>query len=450
MRLRYHKWWVCLAMMTMAGAATADVTVQEVRAGGLTAWLVEDHHIPALTVRMVFRDAGTASDAAPFYGRAGLVAEMLTKGAGARDQQAFAKALESRAIRLRTDAARDSLSVHMQTLSDHQDAAFALLGDVLQRPRFAPERLENARARALSSLRRAQESPYYRGQLQWNRLAYGEHPYANPPLGTTAGIKAITPPALHQFRTRYLTRENAVMAVAGAIDADTLAHLMESHLAGLPARFRPEQPIEDTAVSDVGTDQTIAMQIPQRVVLFGSGGVARADADFYAAYVMNQILGGMTLTSRLGEAVRKEQGLSYHIGTDLDTSLHAAALTGSFATIAADAPRALETTRQTLHELAVDGATEAELKQAKGFITGSFPLAIDNNDSIAHYLIGMQLYDLGKDYLNKRNAYFEAVTLEAVNRAAKRLIQLEKLIIVQTGQADEPPAENPQQEQTSP
>lgn len=436
-----HNLLLSLLIVWVAGAARAEVTVQEVSAGGLTAWLVEDHHIPALTVRMVFRDAGTASDVAPFHGRAGLFADMLTKGAGTRDEQAFTKALESKAIRLSTDASRDSLSVHMQTLTDHQEAAFSLLGDMLQRPRFDAGRLEEARARALSRLRQAQESPYYRGQLKWNRLAYGDHPYANPPLGTQAGIEALRTEELRRFHRHYVTRENAVMAVVGAIDAETLADLMAASLAGLPADFKPDRAVEHTTVAAAGTHETIAMDIPQRVVLFGGAGITREDEDFYAAYVMNHIIGGMTLTSRLGEAVRKEQGLSYHIGTNLDTSLHAAAFTGSFATKAAEAARALKTTKETLHAFAVNGTTAAELAQAKGFITGSFPLAIDNNNSIAHYLIGMQLYDLGKAYLNRRNDYFEAVTLEAVNRVAKRLIHPEKLIIVQAGQVNPPQPE---------
>lgn len=413
--------------------ARAEVAVQEVTGGGVTAWLVEDHHIPALTVMIAFRNAGYTSDTPELSGRAQLLADMLMQGTDRMDDEAFHIALDDHAIQMGTSASRDLFSLTMTTLEENTDTAFSLLADALLRPRLDEARMREAQAQARTALRRMYESPQYRAGMAWNTQVYGTHPYANPPLGTVEGINAVNIAELERFRRTHLTKENMIIAVVGAIDDDTLEKLLDTHFSALPDHFTPDISIPDIAVSPAGSQTSVVMDIPQRIVMLGTQGLPRNDPDFYAAYVLNELLGGMTLTSRLGDVVRKQKGLTYSISSGLDMDLHSQAIKIMFATREEQADEALTATRETIGSLFTRPVTPEEVARSIGYITGSFPLNIDDNGSIANYLIAMQLYDLGMDYLDRRNALFHTVTPEQVQAAAERLLQPEGFHLIEVG-----------------
>ena len=93
----------------------------------------------------------------------------------------------------------------------------------------------------------------------------------------------------------------------------------------------------------------------------------------------------------------------------------------------------IQVVREEIDRMAQGGATELELDEAKTYLTGSFPLALDSNAKIANTLISMQYWNLGIDYLEHRNGYIEAVTLEDIARVAKRLLHADNLVFVVVG-----------------
>lgn len=426
---------LCCLLLCYAPAALAKIAVQEVSGGGVTAWLVEDHHIPAFTIMIAFRDAGYASDTPQFAGRAPILADMLMEGTQRMDDQAFHIALDSHAIDLGVESSRDMLAFNMTSLTENTDTAFSLLSDAMLRPRFDPARLREAQAQALMTLKRMDESPEYRLGQTWNQQVYGSHPYANPPMGTVGGIKAITPEELERLRRTHLTKENVIISVVGAMDADRLEDLLDTHFSDLPEIFEPDVTIPDIAIAATGSTRQVTMDVPQRFILIGTQGLTRHDPDFYPAYVMNHILGGESMTSRLGDVVRKKNGFTYNIASALDIDLHSQSFKVMFATRQEQASQAVEATHTTISEFTTKGVTEAEVARAIGYITGSFPLNIDDNSSIANYLIAMQLYDLGTDYLDRRNELFRDVTLEEVNEAAQRLLKPGQFYQIEVGPA---------------
>jgi zinc protease len=173
---------------------------------------------------------------------------------------------------------------------------------------------------------------------------------------------------------------------------------------------------------------------PQSVAFFGHAGIDRDDPDFFAAFVLNQVLGGGGFRSRLMEEVRVERGLTYGIGSFLSLADLSPALLGQFSSSNELVAEAVEVVRAEWADLAENGITEAELDAAKRYMTGEYPLRFDGNGRIAGILAAMQSDQMPVDYIVNRNAYIEAVTLEDVRRVAARLLQPEALHFVVVGQ----------------
>ena len=161
--------------------------------------------------------------------------------------------------------------------------------------------------------------------------------------------------------------------------------------------------------------------------------MARKDPDFMAAFVLNQILGGGGFASRLTEEVREKRGLAYSVYSYLQPYKHAPIFGGGVATKNEEIAQSLDVIRAELKRMADEGPTQDELDNAKKYLTGSFALRFDSNSKIANQLLWMLQEDMGIDYVDKRNALVDAVTLEDTKRVAKRLLKTDDLIITVVG-----------------
>ena len=148
---------------------------------------------------------------------------------------------------------------------------------------------------------------------------------------------------------------------------------------------------------------------------------------------MNHILGGGSFSSRLYREVREERGLAYSVYSYLNPADFGPLMVGGVATQNARVAESLDLIRAEWARMAEEGASAEELERAKTFLTGSFPLRLSSSGAVANMLLGMQLHNLGIDYLERRNEYIEAITLEDLKRVAKRLLKPGALTVVVVG-----------------
>jgi zinc protease len=379
---------------------------------------------------------GSALDPVGKEGLAYLISGLLDEGAGELDSQEFRTELEDLAIQLSFDADRDQFTGRLKTLTEHRARAFELLRLALSQPRFDAEPVERIRNQVQASLRRLAEDPDYVASLTWFEAAFPEHPYGRPVRGTIESVGAITADDLRGFVARRLARDNLIIGVAGDVTAQELGPLLDSAFGDLPATSAPIDLVE-ARPADGGTVM-VRKDVPQSQVLFGEAGLSRDDPDFYAAYVANHILGGGGFTSRLTEEVREKRGLAYSVYSYLSPADHAPLWLGGLGTSNASVRQAVALVRHEVARLAHGEVEQAELDDAKQYLTGAFPLRLTSNDQIAGTLVSMQVSDLGIDYLEKRNDYIQAVTLEDLRRVAARLYHPEELLVVIVG---DPPGE---------
>lgn len=423
---------IALCTILWLGTARAAVDVQRVVSpGGIEAWLVEEHSVPILSVRFVFR-GGSKLDPMGKEGLAELASGTLNEGAGDLDALAYQKAIDDNAIRLRFDVGLDEFGGILETLTERRDKAFELLALALADPIFDAEAVDRVRGQLISGLERNAKNPNAVAQKLYQKTIFPNHPYGRHASGTIEGVTAITTDDLHGFVRDRFTRDALVIGVAGDITAAELGPLLDKTFGKLPESGPPFE-VAEVEPSAAGVVLVERMPQPQSVVVWGQRGVKRTDPDFYTAYVMNHILGGGGFSSRLTEEVREKRGLAYGVYSYLAPRDHAALFLGGVATQNERVAESLEVIRAEYARLRDEGVTEEELADAKTYITGSFPMSLDSNSEIASRLIGMQIADLGIDYLEHRNALIEAVTVDDINRLASKLIDPDSFTVVVVG-----------------
>ena len=425
-------------LAALAPISARAIEVQRVISpGGIEAWLVEDHTNPIIALAIAFRGAA-ALDPKGRAGLANMVSTLLDEGAGDLKSQDFQRRLEDLSVRLHFSAGRDNFSGHLRTLTRNRDKAFGLLKLAITKPRFDAAAVARMRRRIMAGLRQDLEDPDAIAARRLFKTLFPDHPYGRPTDGTLATVRAITIDDLRAFASARFAKNNLVIGVTGDITAKELGPLLDSTFGGLPAKSHgggvPD--VTPRAANDV---IMISKPMPQSTILFGQAGIKRNNPDFYAAYVMNRVLGGGGFTSRLFNEIREKRGLAYSVGSNLYPLRHSALILGSAGTASAKVGKTLEIVRAEWKRMAESGIAAAELKDAKTYLTGSFPLRFTSNQRIANILVGMQLDNLGIDYLKKRNGYIESVSLDQVNRLARRLLKPEKLTFVIVGEASKPP-----------
>jgi zinc protease len=414
--------------------AQAEMNIQTVTSkDGITAWLVQDKGIPFVSLEIQFR-GGTSLDAPGKRGATNLMTGLIEEGAGELDAQGFAAARDAIAAELTFRPYQDSVAVSARFLTEFTDPAVDLLHLALTQPRFDPDAVERVRGQVLAGLRADAKDPETLASDEFYRLAFGNHPYATSGDGTIESVTALTRDDILAAHKGTLARDRIYVAAAGDISPQELSTMMDKLFEGLPETGTPMPARIDWTLSKGTT--VVDFPTPQSVVFFGQGGLKRDDPDFFAAYIINEVLGGGRFSARLMNEVREKRGLTYGIGTGLAPMDHAEMLVGQFSSDNAKVAEAIKVVQDEWQKIAAEGISDKELEDTKTFMTGSYPLRFDSNSAIANILVGMQMENLPIDYAVTRNDKVNAVTLADVKRVAARLIAPDALHFVVVGQPE--------------
>jgi zinc protease len=426
--------FICFTFGLLCATARAIEIKEVVSPGGIKAWLVESRTIPLIAMQFSF-EGGSTSDPVGKEGTAHFITGMMDEGAGDLDGATFQARRDELAVKISFDSGAEQFEGSLQTLSKNKEAAFALLKKALTSPHFEDVAMERVRQQFLLSAQSDEQDPDKIASRAWMKLAFADQPYARQSNGTPESIAKITPDDLRAMHQLLFSRKGLKVAVVGDIDAATLAKALDEIFGELP-NTEPPKAVSTITLAKGPIVKIIDRDIPQSIIVFGHEGILRNDPDFIPAFVMSQILGGGGYASRLTTEVREKRGLTYGVGFGLAPMDHAGLYVGSVSTRNEKSSEVLMVVKDVLKKMADEGPTQAEVDDVKTFLTGSYALRFDSDDKIAGQLLGIQQQDLGIDYVNKRNGWVEAVTLEQVKAQAKRLVDADHLIVTVVGKPE--------------
>ncbi len=421
-------------LVAFALPARAEIAIQTITSpGGISAWLVEDPGIPFTALEIRFR-GGTSLDAADKRGAVNLMTALIEEGTSDLDSTGFARARDSLAASFGFGSDEDAISVSARFLTENREASVDLLRRALTEPRFDQESIDRVRGQVLAGLRQDAKDPDAMAGRSLRELAFGDHPYASKGDGTEATVQALTRDDIVAAHKSALARDRVYVAAAGDISAEDLGLLIDRLLGDLPATGADLPPRAPMNLTGGITVQDFPG--PQSTVVFAQGGIKRDDPDFFAASILNEILGGGRFSARLMSEVREKRGLTYGISSYLVGYDQAELLMGQFSSANGTVGQAITVIRDEWRKIATDGVTEAELQATKTYLTGSYPLRFTGNGQIASILVGMQMIGLDADYPRTRNDKVNAVTMDDVKRVAARLFKPDALRFLVVGQPE--------------
>lgn len=427
------------AVALMAGlvwttAAQAAVEIQTVTSpGGIKAWLVESHDIPFTSLHIRFV-GGTSLDEPGKRGAVSLMTYTLEEGAADMDAQAFANARDGLAASFSFDVDADGLDIEARFLTENRDASIELLRKALQEPRFDQSALDRVRGQVLSNIRSdAMNANRLAAQAMWG-LAFPDHPYGTNGDGTEQSVQALTRDDILAAHRNVVARDRVLIGAAGDITPEDLGKIVDALLGDLPATGAPMPGKAEYKLKPGVT--VIDFPGPQSTVMFAQAGIRQSDPDFFAAAIVNEVLGGGGFSSRLMDEVREKRGLTYGISTDLVPLDLAELIVGRAAVANANVAQAVEVIRAEWARIASEGITEQELQDTKTYMTGAYPLRFDGNEALSSILVGMQSLGLPPDYPKTRNERVERVTMDDIKRVAARLFREGDLRFVVVGQPE--------------
>ena len=410
-----------LAMTALASAPSqAAAKIQHlISPGGIEAWFVQDATVPLVAMEYSF-SGGASQDPADKSGVGHMVANLLDEGSADLDSKTFHERLDRRAIELSFTSTRDNFRGSLRMLKDNTDEAFDLLRMALTSPHFESADVERVRAQILSGLRRDSSNPSALATRKFLEVTFGDHPYGRQANGNLESVPRIDAADMKDYVRRVLAKDTLRIAVVGDVDPATLGQLLDKTFGALPAKASLT-PVAEIEAAKPPQRAFIPLDVPQTVVTFGGPGIKRQDPNFMAGYVVNHILGGGTLSSRLYHEVREKRGLAYSVYQSLLWMRNSAIFIGNTGTRADRAGETVDAIDKEIRRMAADGPTQQELDEAKSYLKGSQMLALDTSSKLASALLQYQLDNLPIDYIEKRNGIVDAVTLEDARNAARRL-----------------------------
>ncbi len=397
----------------------------------IKAYFMQQNEVPIVAVSFIFADTGSAYDDMGKKGIASLMASTITDGTMLKSADTIRDEIGIKGISISFGSSKDSISGSLVTPKEYLEDAMALLRDILIRPKFERKYLEVAKAQVIKALEVEKENPVKELSLANDKLVFGNHEYAQNPLGNKQDVLNISQADLRKFVKERLAKDNLYVGVAGDLTNDDAKFVVDEIFGGLRDK-KQGKTIDNVELNFNQPVLEISRKDGQNIVSFTTEGTCRKCEDFYPLYIANHIFGGAGLNSKLNQKIREKEGLTYGAYSAMILTDKANLLTVGFSTTKDNFEKAVSMFKNEWKHYAQNGFSKEDVDFAKDYLIASYNLRFASILGIADILVMQQKMDLGLDFLSKRNDYVKGVSVEAVNQALKKYFT-DKMLQAQIG-----------------
>lgn len=406
---------------------------------GVTVLAKSNHTTPAVSTLVGVR-TGAYADPPGHEGTAALCARVLDRGTVARSADAIADELDGRGASLSVIAGRHQTALAATCLSDDFPSVLALVADVARHPRFDDGEIATRRDNLITTIRQEEDDPAAMAADAFARALYARHPYARKVRGTIAGIEAIRRQNLVRFHQKGFEPASLTVVVVGDVEEEAAIAAVARVFADGAAPFAEatgERPWVEVPDAPVKTERQLVsvpmMNKSQADVVYGFAGIRRSDPDYTAMSVMNNALGQYAIGGKLGDSIRERQGMAYYVFSSLDATFGQGPFSIRAGVAAANVEKTIASIDAELTAVLAHGFTEQEIDESKSYMIGSIPRQLETNAAIASFLLSAETFGLGVDYDRRLPELIGAVTKEAADGAARRLLDPSRATIAVAG-----------------
>jgi zinc protease len=412
---------------------------------GITVLAKSNHTSPTVSLLVAAR-TGAFADPPGRDGTAALCARVMDRGTSKRSADAIADDLDGRGASLSVIAGRHQMALAATCLADDFEPVLALAADVARHPAFADKEIATRKETLITAIRQEEDNPATMAGDAFSRALYGTQPYARKVRGTVEAIEAIRRQDLVRFHQKGFDPATLIVIVVG----DVVAELAVAAITKLFGDWSPlanatgDKPalnVPDPVVPPARQLVSVPMMNKaQADVVYGFVGVKRSDPDYIAISVMNNALGQYAIGGKLGDSIRERQGMAYYVYSSLDATFGAGPFSIRAGVAAENVERTIASIDAELNGVIKNGFTAQEIDESKSYMTGSLPRQLETNAAIASFLLNAETFSLGLDYDQRLPGLIAAVTKDAADAAAKRLLNPDKATVAVAGPWSPPPA----------
>ena len=380
--------------------------------------------------------AGAIHDSQETAGLANMTAAMLMRDTKRHTFQEINRTLDNVGASLDFGAGRHSMSFGGQSLAEDFGLLVDLMAEVLLEPTFPRMELEKLRGQALTHLGILDTDTGYRADRAFMTALYpSDHPYARSVIGNRKTLSALRMEDLTAFYQQVYHPATLVISVAGAVGADEVIDRLETALGG----WRVNRPVVLPTVAEVETPDEIItekVQIPGKAqvdLIWGVIGMPRTSPDYYPAVMGNLVLGRLGMMGRLGTRVRDTQGLAYYISSSVHVGLGSYPWTIMAGIAPENVDAAVQSTLEEVERLREEPIEDEELEDIRTYLTGALPLHLETNEGLAGFLMNIEEYGLGLDYLQRYPQIIYGVEKGEIQRVVRRYLTLDRYVLAMAG-----------------
>ncbi len=402
---------------------------------GLKVLFAPHHKLPLVNLQMVIKSSAL-HDPSGKEGLVNLLAELLLEGTDRRDSKRIANELERLGAGYSADADWNAVHVGLNLLKPNLHKGAEVFADLIRHSVFPQEEVERLRRELLVERLRAVDNPKKVAQEQFFRQLYEGHRYALPLEGTEHTLKTIQRQDIVSFFKTHFNAANAALIIVGDLDRSEAEYLAQQYFSDWPAGSTFALPNLKAAKGD-STRVTLVRKegAAQSELCLGHHGADRHAPEYFSLTLLNQIVGGYFL-SRLNLKLREERGYTYGIHSNFFFRRLAGPFCISAALQSEHTADAVAEIVAQLERLTKEKINRQELEQAKGYLSGMFPIAFETADQIAMGLGNIDLYNLPDDYYRTFRDKLAAVSVNDVYEAAQKYLHPQNLHIVLSGNGD--------------
>jgi zinc protease len=399
-----------------------------VLSNGLVILHSEDHSLPFVTLQLLV-DGGSRKDPPGQEGLSYLTAKGLLLGTSRRTMAEISEELDFMGTSISSSSGRDYSTLGLRTLKENLDRSIEIFMEELTQPAFPDGEIKREVQKTLAAIQSEEDEPGEVAEKEFRKALFLSSPYAHPVVGSKESLPKITRESISSFYKDYYHPNNYILVVVGDITAEEAKTKLFPLFEKMTAAEIPQAPFVSSFAKGPETIK-LNREITQANIVLGNEGINRGDPDFYAASVMNYILGGGGFASRMLEDIRNKRGLAYEVASFFDAAKYPGSFQVVLQTKNASAREAISLALKQMELIREEPVSDKELDGAKKYLIGSFPMRLDTQDKIANFLAQVQYYDLGLDYAEKYPALIKSVTKEDVLRVAKKYLKPKNYVLV--------------------
>lgn len=370
-------------------------------------------------------DAGTRDEAENEQGMAHFVEHLIFKGTRKRKAWHILNRMENVGGDLNAYTNKEETVIYSAFLTEHFGRALELLADIVFHSTFPQNEIEKETEVIIDEIQSYEDTPSELIFDDFEDMIFRNHPLGRNILGRPDLLKKFRSEDAMAFTSRFYQPSNMVFFVLGDFNFQKIVRQVEKLLVDLPlVTVENQRTIPPLYVPE---QLVVHKETHQAHVMIGSRGYNAYDDKRTALYLLNNILGGPGMNSRLNVSLRERRGLVYTVESNLTSYTDTGAFCIYFGTDPEDVDTCLKRTYKELKRMRDVKMTSSQLMAAKKQLIGQIGVASDNNENNA---LGMAKTFLHYNKYESSESVFrriEALTAEGLLEVANEMFAEEYL-----------------------